>query len=75
MLQLWNRARMVLLALAVAAVAAGAAGRTRADLPDEFRAPPQSARAWVYWFWMNGNITREGITADLEAMHEAGIGG
>ena len=44
-------------------------------LPGDFQAPPQSARPWVYWFWMNGNITREGITADLEAMHEVGIGG
>ena len=29
----------------------------------------------MYWFWVNGNITREGITADLEAMRRAGIGG
>jgi hypothetical protein len=29
----------------------------------------------VYWFWLNGNITREGITADLEAMKRQGIGG
>ena len=29
----------------------------------------------MYWFWLNGNITREGITADLEAMQRAGIGG
>ncbi|TSA36574.1 MAG: hypothetical protein D4R64_07195 [Porphyromonadaceae bacterium] len=33
------------------------------------------ARPWVYWFWLNGNITREGITADLEAMNRVGIGG
>ncbi|HEY5480686.1 MAG TPA: glycosyl hydrolase, partial [Verrucomicrobiae bacterium] len=30
---------------------------------------------WVYWFWLDGNITREGITADLEAMRRVGIGG
>jgi hypothetical protein len=29
--------------------------------------PPSSARPHVFWTWMNGNITREGITADLEA--------
>ncbi len=40
-----------------------------------FAAPPDEARPWVYWFWLNGNITREGITADLEAMKRAGIGG
>lgn len=40
-----------------------------------FRAPPAAARPWVYWFWMDGNISREGITADLEAMQRVGIGG
>lgn len=29
----------------------------------------------MYWFWLNGNITKEGITADLEAMKRVGIGG
>ena len=33
-----------------------------------FPAPPASARPWVFWFWINGNISKEGITADLEAM-------
>ena len=30
---------------------------------------------WVFWFWLNGNQTKEGITADLEAMARVGIGG
>src|SRR5271157_2895626 len=37
--------------------------------------PPESAWPWVYWFWSDGNISREGITADLEAMHRVGIRG
>ncbi len=45
------------------------------DLASQFVSPPSSARPWVYWFWLNGNITREGITADLEAMARVGIGG
>ncbi len=40
-----------------------------------FRQPPLEARPWVYWFWLNGNITSNGITADLEAMRRVGIGG
>ncbi|MGQ9607099.1 MAG: glycosyl hydrolase [Thermogutta sp.] len=36
---------------------------------------PADARPWVYWFWLDGNISREGVTADLEAMKRAGIGG
>ena len=46
-----------------------------ADLAEEFQSPPDSARPWVYCFWLEGNVTREGITADLEAMRRAGIGG
>ncbi len=40
-----------------------------------FQSPPDEARPWVFWFWINGNISKNGITADLEAMKEAGIGG
>jgi hypothetical protein len=45
------------------------------ELADGFAHPPDAARPWVYWFWINGNLTREGITADLEAMQRVGIGG
>ena len=48
----------------------------RADaLQDRFVKPPDDARPWVYWYWMNGNVSREGIRADLQAMRDAGIGG
>jgi hypothetical protein len=40
-----------------------------------FSNPPPSARPWVYWFPLDGNITSNGITADLEAMAHVGIGG
>ena len=53
-----------------------ACGAIRADgLEEGFRAPPPSARPQVWWHWMNGNVTKEGITADLEAMAAIGIGG
>ncbi len=45
------------------------------ELAKKFVTPPDEARIWVYWFWLNGNITRGGITADLEAMKRVGIGG
>ena len=45
------------------------------ELEEGFAAPPDWARPWVYWFWLDGNITRVGISADLEAMKRAGIGG
>jgi hypothetical protein len=40
-----------------------------------FRSPPASARPHTWFHWMNGNVTKEGITADLEAMQRVGIGG
>jgi hypothetical protein len=40
-----------------------------------FENPPQSARPRVWWHWMNGNITREGIQLDLEWMHRVGLAG
>ena len=44
-------------------------------LADSFRTPPATARAHTWWHWMNGNISKEGITTDLEAMARVGIGG
>jgi hypothetical protein len=40
-----------------------------------FENPPEGARPRVWWHWMNGNITKEGIRLDLEWMHRAGLGG
>ena len=40
-----------------------------------FKNPPREARPLVWWHWMNGYATREGITRDLEAMKRVGIGG
>jgi hypothetical protein len=41
----------------------------------KFGNPPDRAKPWVYWFPLDGNLTREGITADFEAMARVGIGG
>jgi len=40
-----------------------------------FRNPPDSAKPRVWWHWMNGNITKDGIKLDLEWMKRVGIGG
>jgi len=62
----------VILALSILLLLSGA----RADeLEHNFSEPPASSRAWVYWYFMDGMMTREGLTADLEAMRSAGIGG
>ena len=53
-----------------------AAAQTVPDrLKQGFEDPPNSARPRVWWHWMNGNVTREGIRLDLEWMHRVGVGG
>jgi hypothetical protein len=46
-----------------------------ASLEEAFLDPPPSARPWTWWHWIDGNVTKEGITRDLEAMARAGLGG
>ena len=62
-------------ALVGAASGAWAAPHPADPLQDGFRSPPNSARPRVWWHWMNGNITKDGIRKDLEWMHRTGLGG
>ncbi len=68
---------MVWLCLVLSATSAFAekTGVNGEDLARGFADPPASAKSQVWWHWMAGNVTREGITADLEAMADAGLGG
>lgn len=45
------------------------------SLEAEFRNPPPEARPRVWWHWLNGNITKDGIAKDLAWMKRIGIGG
>ena len=40
-----------------------------------FTNPPRDARPRVWWHWMNGNITKDGLRKDIEWMDRAGVGG
>lgn len=40
-----------------------------------FADPPSSARPRVWWHWLNGNITKEGIEKDIDWMAKSGLGG
>ncbi len=44
------------------------------ELKKGFATPPEATKPWVYWYWINDNVSREGITRDLEAMAQVGIG-
>jgi len=53
-----------------------ALGPIRAQTLEEgFKAPPDSAKPHTWYHMMNGNVTKEGITCDFEALAKAGIGG
>ena len=43
-------------------------------LKEAFLNPPDSARPGVYWYFMDGNLSKDGMTKDLESMEKAGIG-
>ena len=69
---------MVVLAVACgtpsARLAEGSAA-TAAELEKGWADPPQSARTRVWWHWMNGNVTKDGVRKDLEWMKRIGLGG
>ncbi|HEY3388674.1 MAG TPA: glycosyl hydrolase, partial [Prolixibacteraceae bacterium] len=43
-------------------------------LKKDFLNPPDSARPGVYWYFMDGNLSKEAMTKDLESMRKVGIG-
>ena len=61
--------------LAAAALLLVAACSFADDLEAGFQNPPAAARPRVWWHWMNGNITQDGITEDLRWMKRVGIAG
>jgi len=72
--------RTTLIGLAAVIAAAMATWTVFAQTSDDplaqgFKTPPDSAKPRVWWHWMSGNITKEGIKADLEWMKRTGIAG
>jgi hypothetical protein len=63
-------------ALTLLLLLTSAARAQQADpLAAGWASPPNSAKPHTWWHWMNGNVSKAGITADLEAMKRVGIGG
>ena len=53
----------------------GGAARAGEDLERAFADPPDAAKAWCYWWWLNGAASKAGITRDFEEMKRQGISG
>jgi hypothetical protein len=65
----WGSAGLI----AAGSIPAGAAPRDR--FVQGFARPPAAAKPHTLWHWMDGNVSKAGITADLEAMQRIGLGG
>lgn len=66
--------KTMLLSLLLALTSAGWL-RAEADLDSNFTNPSAMARPKTWWHWISGNVSKEGITADLEAMKRIGLSG
>lgn len=46
---------------------------TNSEMERNFQTPPEEVQTAVYWYWISGNISKEGVVEDLKAMKKAGI--
>ncbi|MHC4674619.1 MAG: glycosyl hydrolase, partial [Planctomycetota bacterium] len=63
---------ILLVVCSLLAVATAVKGQ---ELEKQFDNPPNSAKPWVYWWWLDSYATKDGITKDLEEMKRQGISG
>jgi len=64
----------ILFLLLVITISASLQSSHLSSLDKGFVNPPDSARPGVYWYFMDGNLSKEAMTKDLESMRTAGIG-
>ncbi|MCP5537569.1 MAG: hypothetical protein H7A51_15220 [Akkermansiaceae bacterium] len=44
-----------------------------ASLDEGFKNPTENTKPWCYWYWLDNDITKDGVTKDLETMAKVGI--
>jgi hypothetical protein len=69
-----NRLNRWLLWVLMALLSSLFPAQSSSTLEAGFNQPPDSTRPWCYWYWISDQISRDGITRDLEAMKRVGIG-
>ena len=67
--------RIIALSLIAWAAVCPANAQQTHSLREQIMNPSNEAKPWTFWYWMFGAVSKEGITADLEAMKQAGLGG
>ena len=65
--------QLILAAIMLPFLAASIPGARADGLAEAFRNPGEETKPWCYWYWLDGNATKEGIAKDLEAMEKVGI--
>ena len=65
--------RLLAAAAVTAVLAITGACTSSGELARNFATPPESVQTGVYWYWISGNISEEGVVRDLHAMKRAGI--
>ena len=53
----------------------GREAETLESLSNGFVNPPASSRPGAFWPWLNGDVTKESITSDMEEMKDKGMSG
>lgn len=74
-IQMIDKTILKFFAIAVLSCSGLSQANSLEKLEKDFLNPPAETRPWVFWHWTNGNVKKKGITEDLEAMKEVGIGG
>lgn len=46
---------------------------TTDHLKEEFQNPPETSKPAVYWYFMDGNLSKTEMTRDLESMKAVGV--
>ena len=67
--------KWMVLAAVVVVMLGSSTGASASSIEQSFKSPPDSARPYTWWHWVNGNISKAGITKDLEAMKAVGLVG
>lgn len=58
-----------------ASISAAVYSQTSDPLMSGFQNPPASAKPRVWWHWMDGNVSQNGIREDLQWLNQVGVGG